>query len=76
MPMPFTLVTLTYTDVPEPASLALVGLDLLGEFKAIGADLSQADGSMHFRATKTGDLYKIEAGQERYEFPEAVLTGG
>lgn len=46
------------------------------KFKAIGADLSQADGSMHFRAIRTDDLYKIEAGQERYEFPEAVLTGG
>lgn len=46
------------------------------KFKAIGADLSQADGSMHFRAIRTDDLYKIEAGHERYEFPEAVLTGG
>ena len=44
--------------------------------KATGADLSQADGDMTFRATKEGDLFKIQAGKERYEFPEAVITGG
>ncbi len=44
--------------------------------KAISADLSQADGSQHFRATKSGDLYKIEAGNERYEIPEAFVFGG
>lgn len=27
--------------------------------KGIGADLSQADGSQHFRATRKGDLYLI-----------------
>jgi hypothetical protein len=45
--------------------------------KAIGADLSQADGSMHFRATRTADdMYVIEAGHERYEFIEAFVFGG
>ena len=44
--------------------------------KASGADLSQADGNMEFRATKQADLYTIQAGSERYEIPEAVLTGG
>ena len=44
--------------------------------KAIGADLSQADGNMKFRATKKADLYMIEAGDERYEIPEAVVFGG
>ena len=44
--------------------------------KAISADLSQADGSMHFHATKKGDLYLIEAGNERYEIPEALVFGG
>ena len=44
--------------------------------KAIGADLSQADGNMKFRATKKADLYTIEAGDERYEIPEAVVFGG
>jgi hypothetical protein len=43
--------------------------------KAISADLSQADGNMTFRATREGDLYKIQAGNERYEIPEAVVYG-
>jgi len=44
--------------------------------KPTGADLSQADGNMTFRATKAADLYKIDAGNERYEIPEAVVFGG
>jgi hypothetical protein len=44
--------------------------------KAVGADLSQADGNMTFRATKEGDLYIIQAGNERYEISEAVIFGG
>ena len=44
--------------------------------KAVGADLSQADGNMTFRATKQADLYMIQAGEERYEIPEAVVFGG
>ena len=44
--------------------------------KATGADLSQADGSMAFHATKQADLYLVQTGNERYEIPEAVLTGG
>jgi hypothetical protein len=44
--------------------------------KAVSADLSQADGSQHFHATKKGDLYLIEAGHERYEFVEALVYGG
>jgi hypothetical protein len=44
--------------------------------KAIGADLSQADGNMTFKASKQDDLYLIQAGDERYEFPEAVVYGG
>ncbi len=43
---------------------------------ARGADLSQADGNMTFRATKQADLYMIQAGDERYEIPEAVIAGG
>lgn len=42
----------------------------------LGADLSQADGSQHFRGTKKGDVYFIEAGHERYEIVEAVVFGG
>jgi hypothetical protein len=44
--------------------------------KAVGADLSQADGNMDFKATKQADLYMIQAGNERYEIPEAVIFGG
>lgn len=44
--------------------------------KATGADLSQADGNMKFKASKQGDLFKIQAGNERYEIVEAVVFGG
>jgi hypothetical protein len=44
--------------------------------KAIGADLSQADGSQHFHATRKDDMYLIEAGHERYEIIEALVFGG
>jgi hypothetical protein len=44
--------------------------------KAFGADLSQADGDMTFRASKSGDLFMIQAGKERYEIPDAVIFGG
>ena len=44
--------------------------------KAVGADLSQADGNMSFSATKEADLYMVRAGNERYEIPEAVIYGG
>jgi hypothetical protein len=41
-----------------------------------GADLSQADGNMDFRATRQADLNYIQAGDERYEIPDAAVTGG
>lgn len=44
--------------------------------KAVGADLSQADGNMSFSATKEADLYMVRAGNERYEIPEAAIYGG
>lgn len=44
--------------------------------KAIGADLSQADGSQHFHATRKDGMYLIEAGHERYEIIEAMVFGG
>ena len=44
--------------------------------KAVGADLSQADGNMEFKASKEADLFMIRAGNERYEIPEAVIFGG
>jgi hypothetical protein len=31
---------------------------------------------MHVWAAKRGDLYLIEAGNERYEIPEAMVLGG
>ncbi len=45
--------------------------------KAVSADLSQADGNMSFKATKNAaGMYLIDAGDERYEFPESVVFGG
>jgi hypothetical protein len=44
--------------------------------KATGADLSQADGDMTFKATRDTDLFRIRAGEERYEIVEAVIFGG
>jgi heat shock protein HslJ len=44
--------------------------------RPVGADLSQADGSQHFRATRRGDAYDIEAGAERYEIFDAIVHGG
>jgi hypothetical protein len=42
----------------------------------VSADLSQADGNMEFRGSKGGDVYYIEAGDERYEIIEAFVYGG
>ena len=42
----------------------------------VSADLSQADGNMEFRGSKGGDVYYIEAGNERYEIVEAFIYGG
>jgi heat shock protein HslJ len=44
--------------------------------RPLGADLSQADGNMAFGATKEAGLYRIRAGDERYEIAEAVVFGG
>ena len=42
----------------------------------VSADLSQADGNMEFSASKGGDIYFIQAGNERYEIVEAMVFGG
>ncbi|WP_368163655.1 hypothetical protein [Aeromonas sp. R6-2] len=42
----------------------------------VSADLSQADGNMEFSASKGGDVYYIQAGNERYEIVEAFIFGG
>jgi len=44
--------------------------------KPIGADTSEADGYLKFRATKENDLHLIRVGNERYEIPDAVVLGG
>lgn len=43
--------------------------------KAMGADVSQADPGA-FRATRQGDLTTVHIGDERYEIPDAVISGG
>lgn len=45
--------------------------------KAVGADLSQADGTTRFHATVSSQgIYRIEAGNERYEIVDAFVFGG
>jgi hypothetical protein len=43
--------------------------------KAIGYDESEADRS-EFRVTKKADLHVVHIGAERYEIPDAVISGG
>jgi hypothetical protein len=45
-----------------------------GQF--VAADTSQADGYPEYSVTKHADLFVIRVGDERYEFPEAVIFGG
>lgn len=42
---------------------------------ATGYDMSQADRG-EFSAAKQGDLNVIRIGAERYEIPDAVISGG
>jgi hypothetical protein len=44
--------------------------------RPIGADVSESEGRLDFRATKQGDLHRIRIGNERYEIPDAVILGG
>ena len=44
--------------------------------RPIGADVAQSEGRHDFRATKQGDLHRIQVGPERYEIPDAVILGG
>ena len=44
--------------------------------RPIGADTSQADGYPEFSATREKDLNLIHVGDERYEIPDAVVSGG
>ena len=43
--------------------------------RATGYDMSQADPG-EFSARKQGDTSLISIGQERYEIPDAVISGG
>lgn len=44
--------------------------------QATGADTSQADGYPDFSATRNGDSYIVNVGDERYWIPDAVIFGG
>jgi heat shock protein HslJ len=44
--------------------------------RPIGADDSEAEGYLEFRATKEGDKHRIRIGNERYEIWDAVILGG
>ncbi len=44
--------------------------------RATGTDISQADGSAAFSVQREGDLNMIRVGDERYEIPDAAVTGG
>ena len=44
--------------------------------RAIGADVSEAEGRHDFQATKDGDLHRIRVGNELYEIPDAIIFGG
>jgi hypothetical protein len=44
--------------------------------RATGADISQADGGAVFSAQRDGDLNLIKVGGERYEIPDAAVSGG
>jgi hypothetical protein len=43
--------------------------------RATGYDMSQAEPG-EFSARKRGDMNLIGIGQERYEIPDAVISGG
>jgi hypothetical protein len=44
--------------------------------RPIGADVSESEGRLEFRATKEGDLHLIRIGNERYEIWDAIILGG
>jgi heat shock protein HslJ len=44
--------------------------------RPLGADVAESEGRRDFGATKDGDLHRIRVGPERYEIPDAVITGG
>jgi hypothetical protein len=44
--------------------------------RATGADVSQGDSGAAFSAQREGDLNLLRVGDERYEIPDAVVSGG
>lgn len=44
--------------------------------RASSTDTSQADGDSEFKAKRESDLHLISVGEERYEIPDAVISGG
>lgn len=44
--------------------------------RPIGADVSESEGRLDFRASKQVDLHRVRIGNERYEIPDAVIFGG
>ena len=41
-----------------------------------GYDESEADGGARLSFEKEGDLFRVRIGQQRFEIPEAVMSGG
>jgi hypothetical protein len=39
-------------------------------------DQSQADGNVPIKVDRNADLFIVSIGQQRFEIPEAVITGG
>jgi len=44
--------------------------------RPIGADVSESEGRLEFRATTEGDVHRIRIGDERYEITDAIVLGG
>lgn len=44
--------------------------------RALGADVSKAEGRLEFSASEDGDMHRIRVGDERYEIVDAVILGG
>ena len=43
--------------------------------RPVGADVSESEGRLEFRATKDGDIHRIRIGDERYEIIDAIVLG-
>jgi hypothetical protein len=44
--------------------------------RPIGANVSESEGRLEFKATKEGDVHRIRIGDERYELTDAIVLGG